>query len=69
VTNDIVKDAGGLLREWSNMLLIEIVTKFDIFIRNKQGFYTLNPKYSITSNLDRLVWPELIEKTGKPSKK
>lgn len=44
-------------REWSNMLLIEIVTKFDIFIRNKQGFYTLNPKYSIASNLDRLVWP------------
>lgn len=42
VVNDIVHDAGGLLREWVNMLMKELVNTCKLFIRNKAGYYILN---------------------------
>lgn len=43
VVNDIVHDAGGLLREWASMLLKDLITNYKLFIRNKLGYYILNP--------------------------
>lgn len=44
VVNDVVHDAGGLLREWANMLVRELVGRFELFVRNKLGYYVLNPE-------------------------
>ena len=41
VNDDIVKDAGGLLREWSVLLLKQLIGEFGLFEMNKQGYYRL----------------------------
>lgn len=55
VVNDVVHDAGGLLREWLGMVLAELVHKHELFVRNKQGYYCLNPKYSTPEMLNSKV--------------
>lgn len=55
VINDVVHDAGGLLREWAAMLLQELITTFRLFIRNKEGYYILNPQLANESKLNSTV--------------
>lgn len=53
--NDVVHDAGGLLREWIGMLLKDLIERYKLFIRNSAGFYILNPELSSIESLNKKV--------------
>ena len=55
VVDDIVKDAGGLLREWSVLLLKELIGSYGLFKVNKSGSYMLQPSEGEFDELYELI--------------